>query len=174
MKGAGAQLVVKVPKHSAVLHETTFWVVAAANCDDKKTKRMGAGYVVGWDPIPIMTLLIRVGGPLATTRAEAASLLQLIRDVVGRSRGTSFNLLIFIDCLVVLDILIKWGLSDYYPRPKEIVHFDVIYQLLVEPSLWSGTARLVKVKSHSGCLLNERAGEEAERGRTDERPEICS
>ena len=135
---------------------------------------MGAGYVVGWDPIPIMTLLIRVGGPLATTRAEAASLLQLIRDVVGRSRGTSFNLLIFIDCLVVLNILIKWGLSDYYPRPKEIVHFDVIYQLLVEPSLWSGTARLVKVKSHSGCLLNERAGEEAERGRTDERPEICS
>jgi hypothetical protein len=105
---------------------------------------------------------------------KAASLLQLIRDVVGRSRGTSFNLLIFIDCLVVLDILIKWGLSDYYPRPKEIVHFDVIYQLLVEPSLWSGTARLVKVKSHSGCLLNERAGEEAERGRTDERPEICS
>jgi hypothetical protein len=35
----------------------------------------------GVDPIPIPTLSIRVGRPLATTRATAASLLQLIRDV---------------------------------------------------------------------------------------------
>ena len=128
--------------------------------------------MVGMDPIPTMTLSIRVGGPLATTRAEAASLLQLIRDV-GRSRVTSFNLLVFVDCLVVLDILTKWGRCDYYPRPKEIVHFNVIYQLLVELRRWPGQVRLVKVKSHSGCLLNERADEEAERGRTGSQPEIC-
>jgi hypothetical protein len=66
---------------------------------------MGAGYVVGVDPIPSTTLLIRVpvGGLFATTRAEAASLLQLIRDL-GLSRVTRFNLLIYVDCLVVLDI----------------------------------------------------------------------
>jgi hypothetical protein len=62
-----------------------------------------------------------------------------------------------VDCLVVLDILIKWGRSDYYPRPKEVVHFDVIYQLLVELRHCFGTVRLVKVISHPACLLNERA-----------------
>jgi hypothetical protein len=74
---------------------------------DERTERMGAGYVVGVDPIPSTTLSIRVpvGGLLATTRAEAASLLQLelIRDL-GLSRVTSFNLLIYVDCPVVLDI----------------------------------------------------------------------
>jgi hypothetical protein len=60
--------------------------------------------VVGVDPIPFTTLSIRVpvGGLLATTRAGAASLLQLIRDL-GLSRVTSFNLLIFVDSLVVLE-----------------------------------------------------------------------
>ena len=250
LQGVGAQLSVELPKHSAVLHDTTCWAEAAWDvrpsrygtqlcrlktfsalypqpavcpaemkrrmegsghyrfsfhwCDsevpprlryyrqhqqdalryswdgliagtdgsvDEKTERMGAGYVVGVDPIPTMTLSIRVGGPLSTTRAEAASLLQLLKDV-GRSRVTSFNLLIFVDCLVVLDILSKWGRCDYNPRPREIVHFDVIYQLLVELRRWPGKVKLVKVKSHSGCLLNERADEEAERGRTDDKPEL--
>ena len=108
-----------------------------------------------------MTLSIRVGGPLATTRAEAASLLQLVRDV-GATSTCRICLLVFVDCLVVLEILSKWGRCDYNPRPKEIVHSDVIGQLLIELRKWSGSIRLVKVKSHSGCLLNERADEEAE------------
>ena len=119
-----------------------------------------------------MTLSIRVGGPLATTRAEAASLLQLVRDV-GATSTCRICLLVFVDCLVVLEILSKWGRSDYNPRPKEIVHFDVIGQLLIELRKWSGSIRLVKVKSHSGCLLNERADEEAEKGRAAEGPELC-
>ncbi len=32
---------------------------------------------------------------------------------------------------------------------------------------------MVKVKSHTGCLLNERADEQAEQGEIAEGPEIC-
>ena len=45
-------------------------------------------YAVGGDVIPLMTLSSRVGGLLASVRAEAASLLQRLRDVAikyGRS-----------------------------------------------------------------------------------------
>ena len=139
---------------------------------DEKTESMGAGYVVGVDPIPHMTLSVRVGGPLSTTRAEAASLLRLVRDV-GNTSTCRICLLVFVDCMLVLEILSKRGRWDYHPRPKEIVHFDVISQLLVELRKWPGSIKLVKVKSHSGCLLNERADEEAERGRAAEGPELC-
>ena len=64
---------------------------------------MGAGYALGDDPIPISTFSARVGRPLATTRAEAASLLQLLLDLRVRDCH-QVNLLTFVDCLVLLDI----------------------------------------------------------------------
>ena len=79
---------------------------------DERTECMGAGYVVGDAEAPLMTLSLRVGGPLASVRAvasvraEAASLLQLLLDVAGQY-GRNIQLLIFIDCLVLLDILRK-------------------------------------------------------------------
>ena len=48
---------------------------------DERTECMGVGYAVGGDVIPLMTLSRRVGGPLASVRAEAASLLHLLRDM---------------------------------------------------------------------------------------------
>ena len=66
------------------------------------------------------------------------------------------------------------GSSDYYPRPKEIVHFDVIRPLLIELHKWPGKITIVKIKSQSGCYLNERADAEAELGRLAEGPEIFS
>jgi hypothetical protein len=117
---------------------------------------MGAGYVLGTDPGPIISFFARVGGPLASARVEAASLLQLLRDVLQRF-GSQVHLLIFVDCLVILDILRKWGRSDFHPSHKEIVHFAVIHPLLHELRQRSGNLTLVKVKSHAGCLLNERA-----------------
>ena len=79
------------------------WAGLIAGTDgsvDERTERMGARYVVGTDPEPIMTFHARVGGPLASTRAEAASLLQLLRDVRQRYNHR-VHLLIFVDCLVV-------------------------------------------------------------------------
>jgi hypothetical protein len=123
---------------------------------------MGAGYVLGDDPEPIWIFSARVGGPLATVRAEAASLLQLssLRDVRMR-KGHQVNLLIFVDCLVVLDILRKWGRADFHPGPKEVVHFDVIRQLLQKLRQWSGNVTLVKVKNTDGRRTEETAGVKA-------------
>ncbi len=78
------------------------------------------------------------------------------------------HLLIFVDCLVVLDILRKWGRSDFRPGPKEIVHFAVIHPLLHELCQWSGNVTLVKVKNHTDCLLKERVDEQVELGWTAE------
>ena len=159
-------------QQDALRHDWDGMVAGTDGSVDERTERMGAGYVLGADPVPIMTFCARVGGPLASARAEAASLLQLLRDV--RQRYThQVHLLIFVDCLVVLDILMKWGRSDFHPGPKEIVHFAVIRPLLHELRQWRGNVTLVKVKSHTGCLLNERADEQAELGRMAEEPEIC-
>ena len=89
---------------------------------------MDVGYVLGADPVPVMAFSARVSGPLSTARAEAASLPQLLLDVRPPCHQT--HLLVFVDCLVVLDILQKWGRCDFHPGPKEIVHFAVIRQLL--------------------------------------------
>ena len=75
---------------------------------------MGAEYVLGANPLPIISFFARVGGPLASARAEEASLLQLLRDVRQRY-SNQVHLLIFVDCLVVLDIIRKWGRSDFHP-----------------------------------------------------------
>ena len=83
---------------------------------DERTEQMGGAYVLGVDPDPIMAFSARVVGPLASTRAEAASLLQLLLDVRQRF-GHHVHLVIFVDCLVVLDILKKWGHNDFHPGP---------------------------------------------------------
>ncbi len=93
-------------------------------------------------------------------------MLQLLRDVRHRY-SNRVHLLIFFDCLVVLDIIRKWGRSDFHPSPKEVVHFAVIYPLLQEFKMlrrWIGKVTLVEIKSHTGCLLIERADEQAELG----------
>ena len=83
-----------------------------------------------------------MGGPLASVRAEAAGLLQLLRDV-SIKYGRRVRLLIFIDCQVMLDILRKCRTHNFHPRPKEVVHF---YPFLLELRQWSGDLVLMKVK----------------------------
>jgi hypothetical protein len=120
---------------------------------------MGAGYALGDDdPEPITTFVARDGGLLATTRAEpqAESLLQLLQKARVRARdGRYVNLLAFVDCLVVFYILSKWGRADFYTEHKEVVNFDVFRPLLLGLRQWSGNVLLVKIKSHTGCLVNE-------------------
>ncbi len=72
-------------------------------------ERMSAGYVVGADPVPVEVLAVRVGGPLSTLRAEAAGLLQLLACLSEKQQAP---LLVFIDSLVLLDILGSVGESD--------------------------------------------------------------
>ncbi len=104
---------------------------------DERTECMSAGYAVGDYVAPLTTLSLLVGGPLASVCAEAASLLQLLLDMAGKY-GRSMRLLIFINCLVLLDNLCMWGTHNFHPLPKEVVHFDVISPLLHELRQWSG------------------------------------
>jgi hypothetical protein len=92
---------------------------------DERAERMRAGYALEDNPVPFLNFFARVGGPFATTRAEAASLLKVLQDVRERD-DKSVNLLVFVDCLLVFDILSKWGRANFYPEPKEMVHSDVI------------------------------------------------
>ncbi len=101
-------------------------------------------------PAPLLPSSLWVGGPLASVRAEADSLLQLLRDAADQY-GRNIRLLIFIDCLVLLDILRKWGTYNFHPRPQEVVYFDVIYPLLLE---LRQSGAYENQKSH--CLSTER------------------
>jgi hypothetical protein len=67
---------------------------------------MGAGFALGIKKEPLMTYSVSVWGPLAPLRAEAASLFQRLRPVRERFPGHA-NMLVFIDYLVLLDILLK-------------------------------------------------------------------
>ena len=142
---------------------------------DVQSERMGAGYAIRAQPVPIRAFSAPVGAPLTSIRPEAASLLQILRDRrdVAANYDSRIPLLIFVDCLVLLDILRKWGRHDFHPNPKDVVHFDIISPLLTKLCKWPGKVTLVKIKSHTGCLMNEWADELAEIGRTVDRPELC-
>ena len=134
---------------------------------------MGAGFALGRKKEPLMTYSASVGGPLAPLQAEAASLFQLLSRARAHFQGCA-DLLVFIDYLVSLDILLKWGRSDFQlqPQPREIVHFDVPVPLLAELRSRPGTVSLVKVKGHAGCLLNERADALADLGAASDEGQI--
>ena len=94
---------------------------------------MSAGYVVGADPVQDEELAVRVGSPLSTLRAEAAGLLQLLTLLIENQQAP---LLVFMDSLVLLDILQKWGKKHFNPLPSDIIHFDVIFPLLRTLRQW--------------------------------------
>ena len=119
------------------------WQPGTYGSVDERTEQICGSYVLGADPDPIMIFFARVWGPLASARAEAASLLQLLLDVRQRY-GHRVHLLIFVDCLIVLDILRNWGHSDLHPGPKEVIHFAVVCPRIAELRQWAGNITLLK------------------------------
>ena len=73
-----------------------------------KTERMGAGLVVTEGPGEriVMVLSAAVGGPLASLRPEATSLLHLLRNIRQKNEN-NVALLVFVNCLALLHILAK-------------------------------------------------------------------
>ena len=132
---------------------------------NQRQEKMGAGSIVtaGGDLNPIFQLSAPVGGPLASIRAEAVALLSLLQEFRETAMVPS-RLTIFIDCLGLLSLLSRWGRADFWPGPKDIIHFDVLLPLLRLLRSWTHALTLIKIKSHSGCYLNERADECASRG----------
>ncbi len=83
------------------------WTSLVAGTDgsvDESSETMGAGYAIGDAPLPIRVISAPIGGPLASVRADAASLLKLLRDVAV-IHGSHTTTLIFVDCPVLLNML---------------------------------------------------------------------
>ena len=135
-------------------------VVAAVDGSVIRTReKMGAGVTVGGNPVPDLNLSFPVGGPLSSLRPEAAAVHEVVSIVPDDS-----PLLIFIDCLVLLVILARWGQEDFWPDPEDIKHFDIIVPCIQLLRKRTAVTKFVKVKSHSGILLNERADDLAGQG----------
>jgi hypothetical protein len=135
----------RLHQQDALRHSWDGLVAGTDGSVDERAELMCGAYELGAGPVPTVVFSARVGGLLASARAEAASLLQLLRDVRQRY-GHHVHLLIFVDCLVVLEILRKWGCS-FHPGPKEVIHFTVVRPLIEE---LAGNITLLKVKSHTG------------------------
>ena len=69
-------------QQDALRHSWDGLIAGTDGSVDERAERMGAGYVLGVDPEPILILSTRVEGPLPSARAEAASLLQLLRNML--------------------------------------------------------------------------------------------
>ena len=138
-------------------------------------ERMGTGYVItqGMDLAPIHRFSAPLGGPLASTRAEAVGLLCLLKWLRDHHLGSA-RVTVFIDCLGLLQILSNWGRVDFWPGPKDIIHFDVLLPLLQVLREWTTELVLVKVKSHAGCYHNEMADESAGAGCVLDDPPLFS
>ena len=67
-------------------------------------------------------------------------------------------------CLVLLVVLSRWGHEDFWPDPEDIKHFDIIEPCIQLLRKRTAVTKFVKVKSHSGILLNERADDLAGQG----------
>ena len=138
-------------------------VAAIDGSVNRQAEAMGAGVVVGTARQPDVSFSFPVGGPLSSLRAEAAALHSLFERVEPHR-----PLLVFTDCLVLLVILSRWGQVDFWPDPEDVKHFDIIEPCIQLLRRRVGETRLVKVKSHSGLLMNDRADELAAQGCTNE------
>ncbi len=104
-------------RQDALRHSWTGLIAGTDGGVTWREERTSAGCVVGAYPVPAEELVVRVGGPLFTLRAEAAGLLQLL---IRLGENQQDLLLVFMDSLVLLVILQKWGAS-FNPRPNGIL-----------------------------------------------------
>jgi ribonuclease HI len=139
----------------------------------RQYERQGSGFVVTHGDIlaPVLQFFTPVGGPFASTRVEAVALLCLLEQIRANILPLT-RLIVFTDSLCLLDILSKWGRNNFWPGPKDVIHFDVLLPLLKILRGWATELVLVKVKGHTGCFHNELADEQADKGCAADAPRL--
>ena len=96
---------------------------------------MGTSFVLVEKPgsAALLQFSAPVGGPLATLRIEVIGLLYLLRRVKSHFERVIPLIYIYgLPCLRLAPDLQKWGRSDFWPDPRDIIRFDVIFPLLQE------------------------------------------
>jgi len=125
---------------------------------ENETGRMGAGYVFSMmNAREHAPGSIEVGGDPASLRAEAAALAVLLEDIEDDE-----ELVVLIDSLGLLQIIQNWTRFDFSPKRDMQEHYDLIARVMALLLKRRVKTTLVKVKSHSGVPLNERADEQAQ------------
>jgi len=152
---------------------STDYFAGTDGSSQRQSERQGSGFVVtqGDDTAPVLQFFAPVGGPLSSIRVEAVALLCLLEKALEQL-STPTRLTVFIDSLCLLDVLLRWGKSNFWPAPMEIIHFDVLLPLIQFLRKWPAELTLVKVKGHTGCLHNEMADEQADRGCQSDAPKL--
>jgi hypothetical protein len=87
----------------------------------------GSGLCSWSRPGPSCCPGLRVGGSLSSLQAEAAGLLQLLCRLHETHPAP---LLVFVDSLMLLNLLQHWGKANFKPDSNDALHFDVIMPLL--------------------------------------------
>lgn len=131
-------------------------LLAATDCSMKKDgsgdSKMGGGYCFSEGGPASKSF--QVGGDAASLRAEAAAMWQVL--ISARTIPTR-SLVILCDSLGLLQMLRGYHRKDYQYHPHSYTHFDIIKLILEELNARKAAVHLVKVKSHVGIELNERA-----------------
>ena len=96
-------------------------------------------------------------------------LFRSLRGLLGNAPDDQ-PFLIFTDCLSLMDNLSKWGRLDFWPDQDDLKHFDILESCIRRLRCRQAETRIVKVKSHSGLLMNDRADALAEDGRHSDDP----
>ncbi len=120
---------------------------------DKLKESMGTAYSVGDDSVPLIILSSPVGGPLESICSEAEGLLQLPWDL-AKAHETHMCLLVFIDCLILHDILHKWEAHTFHPRPN--FHQRKLSTLISFIQFLSCDSGLCVLKSHFNLALGSK------------------
>ena len=113
---------------------------------------MGAGYCFSEGGPE--SAFFQVAGEPASLRAEAAA---MWRALVAAREMPEKELVLLCDSLGLLQLLKGFRRKDYQYHEDNTIHFDVVRLILDELNLRKAKVVLVKVKSHVGIELNERA-----------------
>lgn len=130
-----------------------------AACDGSAGAEMGAAavfYSAAEDNTEWPFLSCKVGGDSSSFRAEAAAMYLALS---GADPDTQLTVLT--DSMNVIQALQAWNHEEYFRDMSRQKNADIITSILTLINKRTAPLRIVKVKSHMGCELNERADAEA-------------
>ena len=127
-----------------------------AACDGSAGGVMGAGAVILEPDGIITTHKVQVLGECSSFRAEAAAL-----HLTLCHADIAVELTIMTDSMNVINALQAWNRVDFMRDMNMQLNADILQKILRQLNRRRAPTKIVKVKSHRGCFLNELADDAA-------------
>ena len=128
------------------------WVGTVAATDGSAPDSMGAAAVLRAADGEVTVKVNKVGGPTSSFRAEAAAMWQAVETA-----DKTAPLVILTDSMNVIQALQAWDRAEFVREMDWQRNADVLQKILLAVNQQSSPITIVKVKSHRGVDLNERA-----------------